>query len=85
MTATTIPFPGSLWGRAWRWLVGLSRGPRQVKRLRLSETLQLGERRFLAVVEFERQRFLIGGTASSIAMLGELKNGTSQISHEDTE
>jgi len=73
MTATTIAFPGSFWSRNWRRLLSLARGTRPVKRLRLSETLQLGERRFLAVVEFERQRFLIGGTANSIAMLSELK------------
>jgi len=49
---------------AWR-----SRGPRQ---LCLRETLALGERRFVAVVEFEQQRFLIGGTGSSLSMLASL-------------
>jgi flagellar biogenesis protein FliO len=40
--------------------------------LRLSETLTLGERRFVAVIEFERQKFLIGGTGTSVAMLSAL-------------
>lgn len=40
--------------------------------LRLCETLSLGERRFLALVECENQRFLVGGTTSSVALLAEL-------------
>jgi len=51
-------------------VLGWRRRPR--RKLRLCETLALGERRFLAVVEFERQRFLIGGTASSVALLSRL-------------
>jgi flagellar biogenesis protein FliO len=40
--------------------------------LRLAETLPLGERRFVAVLEFERERFLLGGTASSLVLLTRL-------------
>ncbi len=42
------------------------------RRLRLAETLPLGERRFVAVLEFERERFLLGGTASSLVLLTRL-------------
>ncbi len=42
------------------------------RRLRLSETLSLGEKRFLAVVQFQQQEFLVGGTGSSIALLARL-------------
>jgi flagellar biogenesis protein FliO len=45
---------------------------RPVRRLRLCETLSLGDRRFLAVIEFEDQRFLVGGTAASVALLSTL-------------
>jgi len=38
---------------------------RSARRLRLSETLSLGEKRFLAVVQF-------GGTGTSIALLARL-------------
>jgi flagellar biogenesis protein FliO len=38
----------------------------------LSETLSLGEKRFLAVVQFQRQEFLVGGTGNSIALLAKL-------------
>lgn len=63
-----------LWGRVLR----LSR--RTPKSLRLCESLPLGERRFVAVVEFERARFLVGGTPSSVVLLSRL-----QDSHEDSQ
>jgi flagellar biogenesis protein FliO len=34
--------------------------------------LPLGERRFVAVVEFDRSRFLVGGTPSSLVLLSRL-------------
>jgi flagellar biogenesis protein FliO len=34
----------------------------------------LGERRFVAVVEFEQSRFLIGGTQASLVLLAPLHN-----------
>jgi flagellar biogenesis protein FliO len=40
--------------------------------LRLCETLPLGERRFVAVIEFEESRFLLGGTSSSLVLLSRL-------------
>jgi flagellar biogenesis protein FliO len=55
-----------LWERALR----LSR--RAPKRLRLCESLPLGERRFVAVVEFDSARFLVGGTPSSLVLLSRL-------------
>lgn len=63
----TIPFGDVL----RRWAGRLQRH-RSEKQLRLRETLQLGERRFLAVVEFEQFRFLIAGTANSVALLSQL-------------
>jgi flagellar biogenesis protein FliO len=45
---------------------------RSARRLRLSETLSLGEKRFLAVVQFQQQEFLVGGTGTSIALLARL-------------
>jgi hypothetical protein len=58
----------SLWGRILR----LSR--RAPRRLRLCESLPLGERRFVAVVEFEQSRFLVGGTSASLVLLARLGN-----------
>jgi hypothetical protein len=57
----------------WERLLRLGRG--SPKRLRLCESLPLGERRFVAVVEFEAERFLVGGTPSSVVLLSRLAEG----------
>jgi len=49
---------------------------RKTRRLRVCETLSLGERRFLAVIEFDRQEFLVGGTGTSLELLARLQDGT---------
>jgi flagellar biogenesis protein FliO len=45
---------------------------RPERRLRVCESVPLGEKRFLAVVKFERNRFLIGCTANSVVLLTRL-------------
>ena len=77
MTAETLRISASafrlrsiaLWERVLR-LSG-----RKPRRLRLCESLPLGDRRFVAVVEFERERFLVGGTPSSLVLLSRLADG----------
>jgi flagellar biogenesis protein FliO len=54
----------------WKRLLRLRLHP--PRRLRLCESLPLGERRFVAVVEFERVRFLVGGTSASLVLLAQL-------------
>lgn len=54
----------------WRRLSLLRR--RAPHQLRLCESLALGERRFVAVIEFEHSRFLVGGTSASLALLARL-------------
>lgn len=60
--------------RIWQWLTARGRSWRShpSRQLRLRETLPLGERRFIAVVEFDQQKFLIAGTGNSVAMLTTL-------------
>src|SRR5262249_17018946 len=41
--------------------------------LRLCESLSLGEKRFLAVVQCGKERFLVGVTNQSVALLRELE------------
>jgi hypothetical protein len=53
----------------WQRTRSLKRAPRH---LRLCESLPLGERRFVAVVEFDEERFLVGGTSSSLVLLSRL-------------
>jgi flagellar biosynthesis protein FliO len=54
----------------WRRVLRLRRPA--PKRLRLGESLPLGEHRFVAVVEFDTARFLVGGTSSSLVLLSRL-------------
>jgi len=73
--------------RALRWLTSLRRsfGSSPSRQLRLRETLTLGERRFIAVVEFEGQKFLIAGTGSSVAMLTALPSAASAKENSQAE
>jgi hypothetical protein len=42
------------------------------KTLSIRETAALGDRRFVSVIQFERQRFLIGSSPSSVTLLAQL-------------
>jgi flagellar biogenesis protein FliO len=69
-SATTLTFSLSTALRRWRaWL-----GQRPPRKLRLCETLALGEKRFVALVQFEQMRYLLGGTATSITLLSQVSN-----------
>lgn len=57
--------------QAWSWLQKRSAFS-ATKSLRVSETVSLGEKRFVAVVQVDGQKFLIGGSASSVSLLAEL-------------
>ena len=58
----------------WQW-VRRAVKPRRVRRLRVCETLSLGDRRFLAVIEYDRQEFLVGGSGNSLEVLARLHEG----------
>lgn len=68
------------WPRLWK---------PQPRRLRVRETLSLGSRGFLAVIECEHEQLLIGGTANSLALLTKLPastdHGLRTRFHEDEE
>ena len=49
---------------------------RSSRRLRLSETLSLGDRRFVALIQVDRQEFLMAGSGSSLVLLARLQDGT---------
>jgi len=53
------------------------------RRLRLCENLQLGDHRFLSVVEFGQQKFLVGGTANSLAKLAVLRSNPVCKTHDE--
>jgi len=45
---------------------------RNAKAMRLCETISLGEKRFLAIVQVDEERMLIGGSASTVVLLTRL-------------
>ena len=64
----------AVWERLWGWWRKANLRSRS-RRLRLTESLPLGEKRFIAVIEFESERFLIGGGAAGLTLLARLGEG----------
>jgi flagellar biogenesis protein FliO len=65
-------------------LLGSIKFQRRERSMRLCETLSLGEKRFLAIVQIEQQRFLIAATNQSVALLQRLEGSKGlQSSHEE--
>ncbi len=67
---------------AGRWLAALTKHSlwprRRIRHLQLCETIPLGEHRFVAVIRYEQQRFLVGGTGNAIALLAQLPGNAGQ-------
>jgi hypothetical protein len=64
--------PGPGFGaRAWAW-VQTRYAQTAIKRLRVAETVSLGEKRFVSIVNVEGREFLIGGGASGVTLLAQL-------------
>lgn len=59
--------------RLWTWLQKQHTFSAK-KQLRVSDTVSLGEKRFVALVHIEGQKFLIGGGSSGVSLLAELTN-----------
>ena len=75
MSATELAAAGLPWWRTFleRWAAWNERHGR-ARHLHVNESVSLGEKKFVAVVQFERQRFLVGGTGTSLSLLAELKH-----------
>lgn len=58
------------WQRAWV--------QRKTGRLRLADSLALGDRRSVGILEVEGRRFLIGTTAHAVTLLAELARAQSE-------
>jgi flagellar biogenesis protein FliO len=54
------------------WRSAVRRVGNQRKSLAVRETAALGDRRFVSVIQFERRRFLIGSSPSSVTLLAHL-------------
>lgn len=67
----------------WSGLMKVLASQRPAKKnLRVCESVSLGDKRFVAVVQVGQERFLIGGATNSIAMLTRL--GETEPSFSDT-
>ena len=69
-------------------ICALATSGRPERRLRLCETLSLGEKRFIAVVEYGKQKFLLAGTPQNISLLqslGESVRETDRASQPESE
>lgn len=51
---------------------GKNLASRRTRQLQLCETLPLGEKRFVAVIQVGEQKFLLGGASNNISLLAQL-------------
>jgi Flagellar biosynthesis protein, FliO len=61
--------------RAFRWMVRQRQRvltARTSRRLRVVESVSLGEKRFVSILNVDGEQFLIGGSTSNIALLAKL-------------
>jgi flagellar biogenesis protein FliO len=68
-------------------IAALASAGRRERRLRLCEMLSLGEKRFVAVVEYGQEKFLLAGTPQNISLLKRLNpnsEGTGKAPHPGT-
>ncbi|SEF62784.1 Flagellar biosynthesis protein, FliO [Bryocella elongata] len=66
------PNAGGILSSILGWLRARRAQSLQTSKLRVSETIQLGDKRFVSVVHVDGRRFLIGGSSTSVALLTQL-------------
>ena len=66
-------FLAALMTQAWRSTQQKLRSEQRKKRLRVCESVSLGEKRFVAVIQVDGEQFLVGGSSSSVATLAHLE------------
>ena len=71
---------------AWRWIERKRTQQSASRRLRITETVSLGEKRFVSILEVNGARYLIGGAANQISLLAVLDpQGTGEKLANETE
>lgn len=58
---------------AVRWTLQRVTVKQARKNLKVCENVSLGEKRFVAVIQVDEERFLIGGSSSSVSLLTRLQ------------
>lgn len=62
--------------QAWKWLTRHSRGVLargMPRRLKVAETVSLGEKRFVSILQVDGEQFLVGGSPSNVVLLAKLE------------
>src|SRR5258705_11713720 len=65
----------TLLARTWgvlQWIMQRAKAQQARRNLRVCENVSLGDKRFVAVVQVDQERFLIGGSSSSVSLLARL-------------
>jgi flagellar biogenesis protein FliO len=57
---------------AYQWLAQKRTQQLASKRLRVAETIQLGEKRFVSIIQVDGAQYLIGGAAGNVQLLAAL-------------
>ena len=58
---------------AWKWMERRRSAHFAAKRLHVTETLSLGEKRFVSIIEVDGTQYLIGGSAENVQLLTRLE------------
>ena len=77
--------PPNSWRALWEsfaGFIGRVKIRRNVRALRLEETLSLGDRRMLAIVEWQGEKLLLGVTPQQITLLETGKSGPRENSQQ---
>jgi flagellar biogenesis protein FliO len=69
---STLRSHTGLLSRTWGWLQARRVVRSSIRRLRVAETVSLGEKRFVAVVQVDGRHFLLAGGPTNIVLLAQL-------------
>ena len=58
---------------AWKWLERRRSAHFAARRLHVTETLSLGEKRFVSIIDVDGTQYLIGGSAENVQLLTRLE------------
>jgi hypothetical protein len=65
---------------AWKWLAQKRTAQISSRRLKVAETVSLGEKRFVSILQVDGTNFLLGGAAGSVSLLAILDKQSTESS-----
>lgn len=60
----------------WRWLQQSRISRSATRRLRVAETISLGEKRFVSIIQVDDAQFLIGSSGTGVQLLAQLQSNS---------